>query len=795
MRGICVRKLGERWASRWHGTYSRALWVGVLFGLVLILGACDARQSPQETASRDEAPPAPSVADGTMPAPMSVPPPPPAEPPGKPMPAPDFAAAKAAEPGVVASPSVGGDATGNSLQTQRGNGAEQVAAQQALRVQNDAVELYGKQRSGANKSAAEALSGGLEAGRLQAAGERLPARADAEKRQNYDKSDVDGPAEDQLDTVVVTGSRIRRVTEETALPVSVLDVAARSPEVSATMDDQLASGTAATSAPAAASAPAEPAPQPPAAPSPPAPAAGFASDARTVTPDLKFQEASGYWANTYVPGDPTIRLLESRLRGAQTPIIDAEGRVLNLDSASRQYVQPFDLPENAALVAYLHADQRGIAGPTRLLVQVGLQGTLRASGLRPAMNVGVVLDLTGPISADVSAGMRALLAALNAAKQTGDRISLTVAGVPGGVIVGADDFKHGTIAVVTRQIFGSEPAPGAPVLDLAQALSAATLAVSQSDDPSAQLGASLVLLVTGNALADPGLGVLEEQAHRSAVGGIPLSVVGVGGAVDLAAIDRLTLAGQGNRRLLANPSEAPSVVDRELHSASRVIARAVRLRIRLAPGVRLVEVISSNKLDEGHATRVREAEVSVDRRLAKNLGIEADRGEDEEGIQMVIPAYYAGDAHVVLLDVVADRPGAIADVTVRYKDLVFLRNGVAQANLSMGSLPDAAGPLERNVLKNLLAMRLSAAILRAGEYLEQGAVDAADALLADNLQQLEHARRSTQGWENDVEIKNDIAMINEYRSALRANADAIERERVADSLRYAGYLKVQARRR
>lgn len=56
--------------------------------------------------------------------------------------------------------------------------------------------------------------------------------------------------------------------------------------------------------------------------------------------------------------------------------------------------------------------------------------------------------------------MRALLAALNAAKQTGDRISLTVAGVPGGVIVGADDFKHGTIAVVTRQIFGSEPAPG-----------------------------------------------------------------------------------------------------------------------------------------------------------------------------------------------------------------------------------------------------------------------------------------------------------------------------------------------
>jgi len=162
----------------------------------------------------------------------------------------------------------------------------------------------------------------------------------------------------------------------------------------------------------------------------------------------------------------------------------------------------------------------------------------------------------------------------------------------------------------------------------------------------------------------------------------------------------------------------------------------------------------------------------------------------------VIPAYYAGDAHVVLLDVVAERPGAIADVSVRYKDLVFLRNGVAQANLSLGSLPEMlAGPLERNVRKNLLATRLSGAILRAGEHLEQGAVDAADALLVDNLEQLDAARRSTQGWENDAEIENDIAMINEYRSALRANADAAERERVADSLRYAGYLKVQARRR
>ena len=103
--------------------------------------------------------------------------------------------------------------------------------------------------------------------------------------------------------------------------------------------------------------------------------------------------------------------------------------------------------------------------------------------------------------------------------------------------------------------------------------------------------------------------------------------------------------------------------------------------IRLAPGVQLVDVIGSQRLDEGRAQEVRDAEQSIDQRLSRNLGIETDRGLDEEGIQMVIPSFYADDAHVVLLDVVAPGPGPVADVTVRYKDLVHMKNGVARAHL------------------------------------------------------------------------------------------------------------------
>jgi hypothetical protein len=62
-----------------------------------------------------------------------------------------------------------------------------------------------------------------------------------------------------------------------------------------------------------------------------------------------------------------------------------------------------------------------------------------------------------------------------------------------------------------------------------------------------------------------------------------------------------------------------------------VVARAVRLRIRLAPGVQLVSVLGARRLDELHAEQVRTAEQRIDQRVSRALGIAADRGEDEEG--------------------------------------------------------------------------------------------------------------------------------------------------------------------
>jgi len=431
-----------------------------------------------------------------------------------------------------------------------------------------------------------------------------------------------------------------------------------------------------------------------------------------------------------------------------------------------------------------------------MLVQVGLQGAHRRGGLRPAMSVGIVLDARGALTSEDGASMRALLEAFLQAKDVGDRFGLTVAGRPSDQLVGPDDFRHGPLSLVLGQLFesGADIQRTQSTLGLVAAMEQTTRALQSGDDPEAPLGSSMVLLVTSQPLG-PQTDGLVGVAHGSAVAGVPVSVVAVGARVDLDEVERVALAGQGHRRLLHRAAEAEGVVDRELSALSRVIARALRLNIRLAPGVKLVEVVGADRLDAGSAQRVRAAEQSIDRRLSRNLGIERDRGEDEDGIQIVIPTFHSGDAHAVLLDVVASGPGPIADVTVRYKDLVYLRNSVARSNLTLARDAAPPGPLELNVVKNYLAARLASDLKQAGRSLLEGGDAETIAMVRDLRALLDSLRAETPSFRNDPELATDSAMLGEYLALLETGVldDAEPRRYLADSLQLSGYFKTVPR--
>jgi hypothetical protein len=510
---------------------------------------------------------------------------------------------------------------------------------------------------------------------------------------------------------------------------------------------------------------------------------------------LAFQDASGYWSNAYVPGDPAIRLLETRLNATDREMLQTYAVApLQLHDRVHLVQQPFDAPTEAAMEIFLHSDRTALEGAERLTLQVGLQGARRQGGTRPPMNIGVVLDLRGAVSAENATQMRAVVDALRTAKEVGDQFDLRFAGRD-CVGVDSEGFEYGPLSVALESCFSADPGEGqGPAI--AAVLESATQAVRAGDDPDAPLGSSMVLLVTSQSIAGD-LAALEAIGHESAVAGVPISVAGIGAGVAIGDIDRLTLAGQGNRRLVTTPDEAREAVDRELSALSRAVARALRLRIRLAPGVKLIRILDASRLDDEGAERVREAEQSIDLRMASELGIQADRGEDEDGIQIVIPSFYAGGSHAILLDVVAPEAGPIVDVTLRYKDLIYQRNGVARANLNLGSESRLAGPLERNVLKNVLAVRMSSALTSAGQVLSESRIDDAVNALGEQRERLLALRASEPAFQSDAELATDLELLDEYLSLLGSEAVGLggPRQYLANSLQLAGHFKTLPRTR
>ncbi len=516
-------------------------------------------------------------------------------------------------------------------------------------------------------------------------------------------------------------------------------------------------------------------------------AKNFIAEYASLT-NVNFQEPTGYWRNTYVPGDPQMRFLQHELTrsiATREKIASELGTALKLHQQARQFSQPFDAPKNSALALYLQSDAVAVNQPTRMRLQIGLQGSDRHGGKRPAMNLGVILDLGDLPSAENGAAIRALISEIGKAKDLGDRFSLTVAGKNGGTVIEPDNFTFGQITVKLQELLAGEHA-GGEKMDLSQSFAAAKKRVQASDDPDSPLGSSALILITARELGGE-LENITRLAHQSAVDGIPISVIGIGKSIRGEELERLALFGQGRRRLIQSAAEAERVVGEELSSVSRVVARALRLRIHLHPGVKLIDVIGSERLDTNTAEQVRESERSIDQRVSRNTGIAADRGEDEEGIQIVIPSFYASDSHVILLDVVAAQPGPIADVTARYKDLVFLKNGVEKASLTLGSEERTASASERSVLKNLLAEKVARSMEQTGSALEANNTPEA-------IRILERAQTILQGmylvqpeFARDRELQADIEMLSEYLLVLKKASGLASDERayLLHSLRYA----------
>jgi hypothetical protein len=145
-------------------------------------------------------------------------------------------------------------------------------------------------------------------------------------------------------------------------------------------------------------------------------------------------------------------------------------------------------------------------------------------------------------------------------------------------------------------------------------------------------------------------------------------------------------------------AELARVTTGELERFSRVVARLLRLSVRFPKGVDLLNIIGSRMLSQTQAKRVKAREVAMDKRLSARLGIKSDRGEDDEGVQVVIPAFYGGDRHFITFELWVEGPGEVAEVTLKYKDMVRSLNATASVSAQLSSLPLKRGPAQEELL-------------------------------------------------------------------------------------------------
>ena len=497
---------------------------------------------------------------------------------------------------------------------------------------------------------------------------------------------------------------------------------------------------------------------------------------REQTKGLKFEHPVGYWRSTYLPGDRAFRSLSMQLKNENYQNLARRMGLpsLILDKQAKPPKRHFDAPEKGALSLYLNTDRKEVSGESRVLLQVGLQGAKRSSSTRPDTTTALVVDTSKALNRNQQKKVIALIEAFLAEKQVGDRFSLYTSE---GQLLSPDKFSYGQITVLKPTLFDSRKQITKSVLNDASQY------IKGLEGDNDILGSSNIVYITsGKPLPEDTF-----AARKSAVSGVPISIISLSGPSN--ELDSFALSGQGNRWFMNSLSDAKRIANSELFAANRVVARAIRINIKLKKGVKLVEVIGSEKLNLQQVAHVKEAEKSIDQRMAKDFSIVADRGEDDDGIQLVIPSFYAGDSHSLLLDLVVPGAGEIADVEMKYKDMVKLKNGSIQAAHSLASGDAERSTMEYSVLSNFLAYELAETLEMAAKLLEQGQAQSAAIAIENRLQLLEELVKLYPQLGEDEALIGDLAMLREYQTVFKRNS-GISSNDLQNSLRLAAWKKI-----
>jgi Ca-activated chloride channel family protein len=371
------------------------------------------------------------------------------------------------------------------------------------------------------------------------------------------------------------------------------------------------------------------------------------------------------------------------------------------------------------------------AQPDARWVRVVLGSDERETLPRPKLGVHVVIDTSGSMQGVKLERSKEAVAALTRRLWPTDVMSVTA-------------FSDDAVEVVEAGPVGPRRDEMNAAIDGLSANGGTnlhaglSLAYEQAGHLGAEDGRLHVVMLVSDGLATTGdcdrddIAALASNAFQT---GVQTTTFGLGLDYDGPLMSALAEGGAGGYYFLASSGGLQDALDRELERRLDAAALGVELKVRLAPGVALLDVFGSRRLSDDEAARTRAQEVAVDAQMERREDIARDRDDDEQdGMRFFIPAFGRGDQHTFLLRVGGGAPAdGYGTVTLRYKDRRTSANVVVDGTLSDSSGSPAA------MAPTVARFQAGRALSRAAGRLRAGDPEGARSLLEEGAARLDEA--------------------------------------------------------
>lgn len=450
-------------------------------------------------------------------------------------------------------------------------------------------------------------------------------------------------------------------------------------------------------------------------------------------------DPNGRFATTYRPGGGHLSAFESAVAAGIVPTSEKE----IVSDIGARYAPAIDPPKEGALAFNIDFERTKLApsgGPVH--VRLALRSSTEKVSERPPLSVVVVMDVSGSMRGQLIQAARTAASELVDKLDAKDDFSLVTFStgaevkIPMGKVGPRREDLKKTIAAIAEG-GGTNIGEGL------------RLGYEQSNDKKAAKDGVRVVLLMSDGRANEGITnqrSLARLALDAFQGGIQTSSFGMGTDYDGPLMSQIAQDGAGGYYYLRDAAQIPAALTTELEKRLDPVATAVEVRLRLKPGVELLNVYGSSRLSEEEAARVRTVEVAQDQQTQKRDGIKANRQDDiEGGMRFFMPAFARDDSHAILLKLRLPEgvgPKDIALVELKYKDRLTKKNVISEQPIKLeyaNSDAESAKSIDASVARTVQGFAAGETLMKAATLVGQNQHQRAIDLLGEREGLLHHA--------------------------------------------------------